>query len=1186
MPRSRAGKGIARLACLLLLCAASAWAQVPQLPRLRVLGVGDGLPASMVNAIERDRAGFIWIGTSDGLARYDGSGFRTWRQVPGDPRTLPGNMIQALHVDARDRVWVASEFGGISMLDGARNGFAHWRRDSHPMLGSDDIWAFASRGDTLWLGTADAGLYRMDLQGAPAQWRPEPVPGLPSPTVMALAFDAAGTLWIGTAEGLARWDGRRMAAVPLPGEDKPGVVYALLADGPRLWVGSGHGLFRREADGGWLRLPYADMFERPNAALALARDHDGALWIGSQRRLWRVQRDDAIPVPVESAENAKPRRVSAVLLQPDGGLWAAVPGVGLGYLRSDWRGVAQLRRGEGVDALGGEIYMAAAPARDGGVWVVAVDGYIERIDGKGIVERIDPEVRERLQRLKPMAMLEDRDGRLWIADVRDGLYRIDRDGRVDVWGEASQSDALPEGQPWLLAPAPDGTIWVSVLGGGLQQRDPASGRVLRTIPAGAANGLGNSDNEAMVFSPEGRLWVSTPEGLGYLDPAAGAMRYPSELAGTRVFAFAFDGPDSLWLHRVTGLEHFRRSAGAWRRDGGLPAGRDLPPLQAGGMAIDAMGRVWLSSPRGLYRWDPARGHLRAFGIQHGLSSQEFLDRVLAISREGMLVSTTDDGSVVLVDTRFRDDARTRPVLRIDRVDVRRNGEWIAQPVAQSLEFGPDDREIQLSGHLLAYDDPAGVRYWSRLEGFDHVWVDHGAHGERVFTGLPPGRYTLRMRARDALGHEAAEQRIAFAIRPPWWRSPWMLFIYACIALALAYAVFSSYRDRVKRRHELQLAAQQRRLAEQASEAKTRFLANLGHEIRTPMTGVLGMAELLQGTRLDVPQREQVDALHRAGQHLLRLVNDALDLARIEADRLVLNSQPFDLRQLIRDVGALMEPVARRKGLAFGLDIDDGTPAWVEGDRIRVEQILLNLLGNAIKFTSVGGVSLRVLPLAPAGIAVLIRDTGPGLDPEQKQRIFRRFEQAEGARTHARYGGSGLGLAISQELAAAMGGRIEVESQLGQGAEFRVELPLPAATPVVQAPEPESSRHRRGLSLLLVEDDATVARVITGLLEAQGHRVRHAPHGLAALSEVAVDRFDAVLLDLDLPGMDGLSLARQLRADGFDAPLVAVTARTDVEAQPQAMAAGFDVFVRKPLTSAMLSRALDEAMPRASGDARD
>ena len=345
-----------------------------------------------------------------------------------------------------------------------------------------------------------------------------------------------------------------------------------------------------------------------------------------------------------------------------------------------------------------------------------------------------------------------------------------------------------------------------------------------------------------------------------------------------------------------------------------------------------------------------------------------------------------------------------------------------------------------------------------------------------------------------------------------------------------------------------------------------------------MTGVLGMSELLLATPLDPRQRSYIESIRRAGEHLMRLVNDALDLARIEAGKLELETHDFDLRALVAEVAALMAPVAEQRGLAFHVGIAEGAPAGLRGDPVRVRQILLNLLGNAVKFTDRGEVALEVRPRLEGGVGFAVRDTGPGLNDEQKQRLFRRFEQADGARTTARYGGSGLGLAICQELAVAMGGHIGVQSTPGEGAAFSVELPLAVVQPAAPAATRPASATTRRLDLLLVEDDPTVAEVIASLLRAQGHRVAHAPHGLAALADVAVARFDLALLDLDLPGMDGLALARQLRLQGFAPPLIAVTARADAEAEQQARAAGFDGFLRKPVTGDMLAAAIEAVLP--------
>ena len=279
----------------------------------------------------------------------------------------------------------------------------------------------------------------------------------------------------------------------------------------------------------------------------------------------------------------------------------------------------------------------------------------------------------------------------------------------------------------------------------------------------------------------------------------------------------------------------------------------------------------------------------------------------------------------------------------------------------------------------------------------------------------------------------------------------------------------------------------------------------------------------------------------------------------------------------------MQPLAERKGLALLVDIADDVRGGWQGDATRLSQILLNLLGNAIRFTARGEVGLSVEGSAPHGLRFTVRDTGPGLDEEQQSRLFRRFEQAEGARTASRYGGSGLGLAICRELAVALGGDIELRSAPGEGCAFIVRLPLLradgyAATRraksccgVDAADEPAGA----------VDEDRCHGRdVLTGMLQAQGHRVVHGGHALSALTEVATRRFDLALIDLDLPGMDGLALARHLRAHEVTQPMVAVTARADHEAEPQSREAGFDGFLRKPLTGDMLAEVIDAMMARA------
>jgi signal transduction histidine kinase/ActR/RegA family two-component response regulator len=483
---------------------------------------------------------------------------------------------------------------------------------------------------------------------------------------------------------------------------------------------------------------------------------------------------------------------------------------------------------------------------------------------------------------------------------------------------------------------------------------------------------------------------------------------------------------------------------------------------------------------------------------------------------------------------------------------------------------------------MSFADPAAHRYRFRLNGYDPDWVDVGPSGERLLPRQSPGRYTLDLVAAGADGRWSAPVTLTLEVLPPWWRTWWAWALYALTGLALGAVAAALYRRRVQAQAAARGLQDARRVEQQASEAKTAFLADLGHELRTPLTGVLGMTELMLKDPLPEPQRQRAETVMRAGQHLLRLVNDTLDLARIEAGRLRLEDETFELAALATDVGQLLRPNAEAKGLEFTVQLAPGLPPRVRGDEARLRQILLNLGGNAIKFTERGRVTLALHPRPEGGVQFDVEDTGIGLDDGQQRRLFQRFEQAEGEHTQRRFGGTGLGLAISRELARAMGGELTLRSAKGEGSCFSVRLPLPADRAIGPAADTAALRPtgeargaaRRPLALLLVEDDPVVAEVMLGLLGAQGHRVHHAPQALTALTLLKTERIDVGLLDLDLPAVDGFELATLIRQNGWTLPLIAVTARADAVSERRARAAGMDGYLRKPVTGAMLAEALD------------
>ena len=408
------------------------------------------------------------------------------------------------------------------------------------------------------------------------------------------------------------------------------------------------------------------------------------------------------------------------------------------------------------------------------------------------------------------------------------------------------------------------------------------------------------------------------------------------------------------------------------------------------------------------------------------------------------------------------------------------------------------------------------------------------------------------------------------------------------------------RDATQRKHAEQELLRQASSAEQSNRLKTEFLANMSHEIRTPMNGIIGFADLLAMESLSGQQSEWVDVIRNCGQTLLTLIDDILDISKIEADELRIEPCQFGVADVLNDVERLNAPDIKAQGLTFSIKQDDNTPATMNSDPQRLRQILTNLLTNARKFTKTGGITLRANPdslLDEPAVRFEVTDTGIGIAPEHHETIFEVFRQADNS-TSRKYEGSGLGLAICKRLVNRLGGRIYLESTVSEGSTFTVVLPL-------QVPISQSTEHRRAspdhssdpgqpggilqLSgrILLAEDNKITRNLLTIILDRVGLQVDQAEDGRKAVELAESQPYDLILMDIQMPSMDGLEATQILRSNGLSTPIVALTAHVMVHEQEKFLQGGFDGFLAKPVNQGTLLATVqqhltvDEPVPAAS-----